>query len=437
MDAERPEQPVAAGSLEPARSPAESPEVLRANSWLRPALLRRLLRWALVALAIYVVGWFFLRAGSALVPFILGLFLAYLFLPLVNRLDRDLPRWAAILIVYFGGFAAVFVFFSFIVPPLVEQIGALVRQLRAIDLQMITSMFDLVEQRYEELLAGLPENIRVQIQEGVQNGINQAITTLQSNLTTYLQEIGTFLVTSTLQVINTVTFLLGFVLVPFFLFYVLLDQRAGLDTLDQLLPRALRRDFWTVATIIDYVLSGYIRGQLFLGFVVGLMAGLGLVILNLFGFEVNYILLLAVIAGVTELVPIIGPILGAVPAIVLGFFDSPATGIAVTVLYIAIQQLENNLLVPRIVGDSVDIHPAMLMLLLVVFGQVFGLLGIILSAPVTAVARDVFSYIYARLGDPPRPAGLLPDRLIRQIVDRSQPDRPETVPEDNDEQQRE
>jgi hypothetical protein len=156
------------------------------------------------------------------------------------------------------------------------------------------------------------------------------------------------------------------------------------------------------------VFSSYIRGQIVLGLLVGAAAWVGLTILDLAGFNVRYAILLAVIAGVTELIPIIGPVIGAIPAIAMGFFDSPTTALAVAILYALIQQLENNFLVPRIVGESVGIHPAILMIVLILFSQ-FGLLGIILSAPLAAVGRDIFRYVYGRLSDPPRPAGLLTD----------------------------
>lgn len=134
-------------------------------------------------------------------------------------------------------------------------------------------------------------------------------------------------------------------------------------------------------------------------------------LLGFFGLDVPYVLLLSVIAGLTELVPVIGPIVGAIPAVVLGFIDSPTTGLAVLLLYIVIQQLENNILVPRIVGESVGLPPAVLMVLLVACSQVFGLLGAILSAPLGAMARDVFLYLHGRLRESPLPAGQLPDRL--------------------------
>jgi hypothetical protein len=100
----------------------------------------------------------------------------------------------------------------------------------------------------------------------------------------------------------------------------------------------------------------------------------------------------------------------------------------VTILYIAIQQLENHILVPRIIGESVGVHPAILMVVLVVCSQVFGLLGAILSAPLSAMARDLFLYLYGRLSDPPRPAGVLPERLRPFVTPIEVPQTPSPSP---------
>jgi predicted PurR-regulated permease PerM len=160
---------------------------------------------------------------------------------------------------------------------------------------------------------------------------------------------------------------------------------------------------------------------------VGLAAWVGLTALNLAGFRVQYVLLLAVIAGVTELIPLVGPVIGAVPAVIIALFDSPTTALAVLALYILIQQLENSLLVPRIVGESVGIHPAVLMIVLVLCTQVLGFFWIILAAPIAAVLRDVFRYVHGRLSDPPRPAGLLPDEPL-PIHASPPPPQPEAAP---------
>lgn len=358
----------------------------------------------LVTTALLLCGWFLWRTWSVLLPFQIGLVLAYIVLPLVNWLERYMPRWAAILSVYLGGILLLVGFFAYVVPPLTNQINRFIGEFPS--LQEIQEHTDALIDQYERTLQAVPPSV----QESIYEATDQVLERLQSNMTTYVQNAGTFLFTSVLQVVNTVTFILGFVIVPFWLFYVLKDQRAGFRVLNRMLPEQARADFWAILRIIDRVFSSYIRGQLFLGIVVGTMAGIGLFILGLFGLEVDFILILAIIAGITELIPFIGPVLGAIPAVVLGFFDSPTTGVAVIILYIGIQQIENNLLVPRIVGGSVGIHPAILMVLLVMLGQVFGLLGIILSAPIAAVLRDIFIYTHGRLSDPPRPAGLLPEQ---------------------------
>lgn len=379
------------------------------NQLLQQISLRQIGRWALILIALWLLGWLLWEARSALMPFVIGFVLAYLFLPIVNRFERRMPRWSAILLVYLIVLGLIVTFFAFLVPPLVDQVGQLIRALP--DLPTMQDWAERSLAAYEQFLADLPEQVSEQIQGTISDLFTQTANTLRTNFVSYIQGVGNFLIDSLLSVANTVSFLLGFFLIPFWLFYVLMDQRTGRANLDQLLPVWLRSDFWTVVTIVDYDFSGYLRGQLILGLAVGAAAGVGLTILNLFGMEIPYVLLLAVIAGVTELIPIIGPILGSIPAIILGFMDSPTTGLAVIILYIVIQQLENNFLVPRIVGESVGLHPSILMVLLVVCTQVFGILGAILSAPLGAVSRDVFSYLYGRLSDPPQPAGLLPMRL--------------------------
>jgi len=128
--------------------------------------------------------------------------------------------------------------------------------------------------------------------------------------------------------------------------------------------------------------------------------------------EIPYKLLLALVAGFTELIPVIGPIIGAIPAVIVGLTTSLPMGLVVAGLYIVIQQIENNFLVPRIIGAIVEIHEAVLMLLLVIAGTVSGLLGVIIFAPMAAVARDSYQYITGRLRQPNDPrylrAGELP-----------------------------
>ncbi len=388
-------------------------------NFFSPRLLRQIGRWLLIIISLYLIGWLVVNAGSAVTPFIFGGVLAYLFLPLVNFFNRWLPRWLAILAVYLLTFGMLVLAVALVIPPLIAQIADLIRSLP--DIATIQREANRLLDEYEQLLASLPPAVQAEIQSAITSAAAEGLNTLRANFVNYLQSIGQFLVNSVLSVVNTVTFLLGFFLIPFWLFYVLMDQRAGRDYLDRMIHPRLRADFWAMITIIDHDLSGYLRGQLILGTSVGLAAWIGLTALNIAGMKIPYTVLLAVVAGVTELVPVIGPIIGAIPAILLGLADSPTTALAVTILYIAIQQLENHILVPRIIGESVGVHPAILMVVLVVCSQVFGLLGAILSAPLSAMARDLFLYLYGRLSDPPSPAGVLPERL-RPLVMPVQPE---------------
>jgi predicted PurR-regulated permease PerM len=352
----------------------------------------RIAQFILTAFALFVVGWLFWSTRSSMLPFIFGLVLAYLLMPVVDRLARGMPRPLAIVLVYIN--ALVLTLFSavFIVPPLADQTQRLVSSIPSID-----SLQDTGNWFLEEYQRRVPEALR----EPIDNAALNALGAVQSNLANYAQMVGRFLVDQSLRLFGTLTFLIGFLIIPIWLFYVLNDKRQGRDLIDSMLHRRVRPDFWNSWSLIDKTFSDYIRGQLILCAAVGVAVGIGLYALRLLGFEVPYILLLAIIAGATGIVPIIGPVIGAIPAVLVALLgtDNPiGTAVAVIAVFVIVQQLESNLLVPRIVGESVGIHPAILTVLLIAMGDAFGFIGVVLSAPVAAVARDLFRYTYLRFG---------------------------------------
>ena len=111
------------------------------------------------------------------------------------------------------------------------------------------------------------------------------------------------------------------------------------------------------------------------------------------------------IAGILELVPIIGPIISAVPAVLLAATAGPVPVAAALGLYLLVQQVENNFLVPKIQGDAVELHPAIVMSAIIIGGSLAGLLGAILALPVTAAGRDVVRYLFRRMS-PDEPEAL-------------------------------
>ncbi len=366
-----------------------------------------LVRLLLVIIAIAAFIWVLWYSWSSLLPFQIGVVLTYLLFPLVNWLNRWLPRWVAVVLVLSGGLIAISSIIWVLVPALISQLNSLLQSLPT------TAQFEQWIASLEEYISTLPEGTRIFINEGFQ----QALIMMRNNLVTYIRSMINFLVNTGLSVVSTVTFLIGFVVIPFWLFFVLMDLQTAAQTVDHMVPRWLRADFWAVLRITDRIISRYFRGQLLLGIIIAVAVYSGLTIMKLSGVEgIQYELLLALIAGFTELIPIIGPILGAIPAVIVGLLHSWQTGLAIALMFLIIQQIEGNILVPRVVGDSVNIHPALVMILIIVLTPL-GIIWLILAVPMTAVIRDIYRYVYGRFGKPRRPAGLLPGEPFPPVAE--------------------
>jgi len=326
---------------------------------------------------------------EALSPFIVGLLLVYLLDPPVERLSRaGLRRPLAILLVYAVAVVVLIEAVNLTLRPVVAQ----VTQLFA-DLPGLIAQLDRQLQRLSEVYRGLdlPPQLRTAIDDWVASlaggevGFDPGVLLPVFNLTA-----------------GFVSSLFGYLVIPVWAFYLLKDRRQLVSGFDRTLPTEWRADVWEVIRIAERVLGQWVRGQVFLGLTVAIATFAGLMVLSVtvdpvFG---RFALLLALIAGIMELLPIIGPIIAAVPAILLAITASPQAAIAALILYTVVQQLENNLLVPKIQGDAVALHPSAVMFALIIGGAIAGLLGAILALPITAAARDVFAYIFRRLSTP-------------------------------------
>ncbi len=163
-------------------------------------------------------------------------------------------------------------------------------------------------------------------------------------------------------------------------FYLLLDHDNIIEKLPMLFPKTIQAKVRDVVREVETTLGAWFRGQLTLSLFVGFFTWLALTAIGL-----PYALPLAVIAGMLEIIPTIGPILSAVPAIIIGFSISPTTALVVAVAFLVIQQLENNLLVPKIMEKAVGLHPVVVILGVILGGKLAGILGALLSAPFISV----------------------------------------------------
>ncbi|MFN2270834.1 MAG: AI-2E family transporter [Anaerolineae bacterium] len=232
-------------------------------------------------------------------------------------------------------------------------------------------------------------------------------------------------------VLSIASGLLWLIFILMITFYLLKDADRLIEQLDRLPPQDYRQDFVRLRQQIADVWNAFLRGQLLLGVVIAVVTTAGCMALG-----IRYAPVLGLLAGLLEVVPSIGPTIAAVPAILLALFQENTLfgmsnfwyAVLVAGMYIVIQQLENNLIVPRILGRSLNLHPVLVLIAVVVGGSLGGVLGILLAAPTLATIRVIGRYIFYRIYDLdpfaeadeteeiPSPPGLL-ERMHKAALD--------------------
>jgi len=350
-------------------------------------------RVALLAGAAIVLGVTVYAGREALGPFVVGLLLVYLLAPPVEFLARlRVPRSLAILLVYVAAVGLMIEGLNLMLQPLVDQL-----------------------RQFTSDLPGLADRLRVQLEDvgavyrglelppAIRQAIDEWLAKLAQGDVGFDPAVLLPVLRATTAVVAT---FLAFFIIPVWGFFLLKDRPALVRAAQASIPPEWLPDVEAVVAIVSRVFGSWVRGQVLLGLTVGIATFGGLLILGeavdpIFS---RFAILLAVVAGVLELLPIIGPIIAAVPAILLAATAGLDAVGAAFILYFGVQQVENNLLVPKIQGDATNLHPSAVMLALIVGATIGGLLGAILALPVTAAARDVYRYLFARLSvaaDPP------------------------------------
>jgi len=361
-----------------------------------------LARFLLVIIALAGLLWLIASTFQSLATFVIGIMLAYITLPVVNWLDRFLPRGLAVLLVILGEIAFVALFFALLIPAVVQELLRFLQSLPNTD--QLRAYFTQLAQQTQTW----PEPVRVFLQ----GWLRQNSTNLQHNFTQYILGLVSLAARGILGLLTAFSFLLSLLVIPTWMFAVLNDQGKGVRAVDRLLPDWLRPDFWAVARILDRTFRVYFRELVVMAFVVGIVTYLGLLLLARLGVQgIPFPILLAVLAGFTDFIPSIGMLLGTIPAVLFGLASSWQTALAILLLYVAIHLLRNWLLSPLFTGGSVNIHPVILLVILVIASQ-FGLIWLFLGAPLAQIVYDLYRYVYARLSDPPLPAGVLPGEPV-------------------------
>ncbi|WP_096154463.1 MULTISPECIES: AI-2E family transporter [Bacillus] len=303
-------------------------------------------------------------------PIVLAGVLYYLLRPLVNLASKYIPRGISILLIYlvFIGFITGLLFL--IGPPLQKQVNSLVENTPAIVNEIRDMMIELQQNEY---VARFQQDERFSIEE--------LSARIAENLNDYLAKLGSNIV----NVIGAITgFVILLVLIPFVLFYMLKDGERLPEQVIRYIPSAHEEEGRNVLRDMDVALSSYIQGQIIVSACVGILIYIGFLIIGL-----EYSLVLALIAMFTNVIPFIGPFIGTIPSVIVGFLHSPLMALWVLLVVVIVQQVESNLISPQVMGKKLDVHPLTIILLLLVASRFAGLLGLLLAVPTYAVSKVI------------------------------------------------
>jgi len=275
---------------------------------------------------------------------------------------RKIPRVIGVLLIYFVLFAVLASALVLIIPPIVEQIG---------DLSANFPNY------FNKVISGITAFKEFSAQYGILDSIKENLGTLSSNLQSAAGSIFS-------TVTNIFGGILSFFLVLVLTFYMVVEENAIKKLVWSIAPEQHQPYIMQLINRMQKKIGLWLRGQLILSLVIFLLTYLALTI-----FKVKYALVLALIAGITEFVPYLGPTLGAIPAIFLAFTQSPLLAAFVAIIYYIIQLVENNILVPKIMQKAVGLNPIISISVLMIGFKVAGVVGAIMSIPV-ATAMSVF-----------------------------------------------
>lgn len=314
------------------------------------------------------------------VPLIVAGLFFYFLVGIVDFLEKRLKgkRTLAVAITLIGLVLIFTLVFSILGPVLGEQITSLVNAMPSIAKELQKQAFAVRDTllQNEFFARFMAEN-------------DEMFRNLTTNITSYLGDLFGNIASSFGQVVGFVTSaVITIVVIPFMLLYMLLDGKRLPDAIVKLLPSSYEKETRHILHDMHETVRSYVNAQLLVAFFVGITSLIGLWIIG-----VDYAILLALFMMVTNIIPYVGPFLGAAPAVVVAFIQDPIKVLWVIVVIIIVQQIESNVISPLIQGKSLKVHPLTIIIVLLVAGNLAGIIGMLIAVPFYAVAKTVVQNI--------------------------------------------
>lgn len=325
--------------------------------------------------ALAAICWLLVVLQSVVIPLLLAVLLAYCFDPAVRRLERHrVPRWAGVLLVFvlltlvLAGFAA------FLVPAVRDELHAIQQALPTY-----------AQGLYQALPAAWLERLGISGQGDLQPLLGKMLAGVKNLSFDVINQVAVFVSRAFSTTIGFLVAVLGYLIIPVYLYYLLVDFDRFHQGLLGLVPWRFRDKLQGLGREIDGVLGGFLRGQLSVCLILALLYSAGLLVIG-----IDLALVIGILAGLAFIVPYVGTIFGIVIAgtMAVAKYHDLLHPLLVVGWFALVQGIEGTVITPRVVGDRVGLHPMATILAVLIGGDLFGFLGLLLAVP-TAAAGNV------------------------------------------------
>lgn len=329
-----------------------------------------------LTLVLLGIGLYFLYLLRGLfISFILAVLITYLVYPLVFAMEKKgTPRVWAILVAYLALFFVVAGIFMYGVPRIVKQLHGLEETI-PLYTEQFYGMLHFIQERLTNLGIG----------DSVRQVLDERVYWFEQNMLQLIRG-------AVAALIGMVGYIFKIILAPVLAFYFIKDIENIRRRAISFIPGAQREEIVQLLQEINTVLTSYTRGYLLVAAIVGGLTTLAMALLGM-----DFALMIGIFAGMTELIPYFGPVIGAIPAVGLAVLKTKWLALKVVLAFMIIHQLESSIISPKILGDKVGLHPLAVIISLLIGGELYGLAGMILAVPVAAVLKVIIKYLIYRI----------------------------------------
>ena len=337
--------------------------------------------WSVIGFLLIVALFFYIiyLIKIAIIPLILAIAIAYLLTPIVILLQKKMRRVFAVTITYIIFTGIIFTIFFFIIPIIIDQFRTFIDKFPVYVENLTKIINDFLQ---NSVLIKSAENLIGK--EIIPRDVSSITQYLISSIN--LEEIDIFQRATTvgMLVFNTVLYL---IVGPLLGIYILNYTDKIKTTFIKIIPKRFKNQTTIILERINKVAGRYVRGQILVSLIVGILCTIVLLVL-----KVDFAILLGSIAGLLNMIPLLGPIIGAIPAALTALFISPPKALLVILLFIAVQQIDNYIISPNIMKYQVGVHPGIIIFSLMAGGALFGIWGLLIAVPTVAILQEILRY---------------------------------------------